>query len=254
MTMLLALALFSVVNADNSVVVCHNGNDLNVAFSALQAHLDHGDQLGGCGDCIDESLINFDIGCIAVYDPVCGCDGITYSNGCVATYKNGVTSYTSGECACIDPALIDPDIICALIFDPVCGCDGETYSNPCFAGGAGVTSYTAGECGGTIIIGKKENETNNVLAQRTSTILVAYPNPFTGSTNLTFNVGTNGKTTLTIYDVAGAKVGSIFEGNAEAGKSYQVQFNANALAKGIYFAKLTDANGKISFQKLFLMK
>jgi hypothetical protein len=32
-----------------------------------------------------------------IYDPVCGCDGITYDNYCVAD-SSGVTSYVTGEC------------------------------------------------------------------------------------------------------------------------------------------------------------
>lgn len=46
-------------------------------------------------DCVE----NYQEGCycIQVYDPVCGCNEVTYSNSCHAEC-NGITDYTPGEC------------------------------------------------------------------------------------------------------------------------------------------------------------
>ena len=48
-------------------------------------------------DCIDESKISDASICTEEAQPVCGCDGLTYSNACNAD-KAGVTEWTEGEC------------------------------------------------------------------------------------------------------------------------------------------------------------
>ena len=48
--------------------------------------------------CVDETLINLDTTCIAVFEPVCGCDGNTYSNSCEALNWYGVLAYEDGSC------------------------------------------------------------------------------------------------------------------------------------------------------------
>jgi len=45
-------------------------------------------------DCIGKATGN---ACHDVYDPVCGCNGVTYGNSCYAT-SAGVKKFTSGTC------------------------------------------------------------------------------------------------------------------------------------------------------------
>lgn len=89
-----------------------DGIDYTNAFFADMASCEN-----ACDDCIDPSLINPDVICIALWDPVCGCDGITYSNSCHATNYGGVTSYVAGEC--ITSVIEHPENYISLYPNPI---------------------------------------------------------------------------------------------------------------------------------------
>ena len=55
--------------------------------------------------CVDSSLINPNCICSFIYMPVCGCNGVVYSNDCLAQC-DGVTSWTSWQqgMPCLGPS------------------------------------------------------------------------------------------------------------------------------------------------------
>ena len=88
--------------------------------------------------------------CGAVYIPVCGEDGTTYSNQCQADcHKANIAA--PGECNKDVVVIQAPDeinigCVCAQFYDPVCGKDGKTYSNKCQAGCQKIEVAALGAC------------------------------------------------------------------------------------------------------------
>jgi hypothetical protein len=52
--------------------------------------------------CIDSTLLSPGSSCGLDYNPVCGCNGVTYRNVCFSRNYGGVTTYTSGVCGAVD--------------------------------------------------------------------------------------------------------------------------------------------------------
>ena len=148
-------------------------------------------------ECHDTSVIDKKMPIITIYDPVCGCDGVTYSNEQEALYHYGVTKFTRGECnkegnkeedECIDSSLIPTDpskLIIPQYYAPVCGCNGVTYINPTDASVHGVKNYTQGKCGENA--SKDDCIDSTLIKHNEDAIIPAYYLPVCGCNGVTYS-------------------------------------------------------------------
>ncbi len=83
--------------------------------------------------------------CPHIFQPVCGVNGMTYSNACVAASR-GVAVAHPGACTPPPRPYPQPPRVCTDIYQPVCGRDGQTYPNGCVARSNGVRVRHAGQC------------------------------------------------------------------------------------------------------------
>lgn len=80
-----------------------------------------------------------------------------------------------------------------------------------------------------------------------------YPNPFNPSTAITFSVKQTEQTTVKVYAVTGQEVATLFNGVAQQGHTYSVQFNASNLAAGIYLYVLQTPTAR-EVKKMSMIK
>jgi len=83
--------------------------------------------------------------CPMIYMPVCGFNGVQYSNECEANCEN-VFIFTEGECPEEDMNASSDLCVCPAIYAPVCTPDGIQYSNECEALCENEEEFTKGEC------------------------------------------------------------------------------------------------------------
>lgn len=80
----------------------------------------------------------------------------------------------------------------------------------------------------------------------------AYPNPFNSSTRIRFGVDHETDVSLTVFDLQGRKVATLLSTERMAAGQHEVQWDAHALASGIYFVRLQDPHRTHSQRILFL--
>ena len=79
-----------------------------------------------------------------------------------------------------------------------------------------------------------------------------YPNPFNPSTLLEYRLETAGQVSLTIYELTGREIRTLFEGSQNSGL-HRVHFDGSGLASGIYLARLQSGT-RTAVNRMMLLR
>lgn len=80
-----------------------------------------------------------------------------------------------------------------------------------------------------------------------------YPNPFNPETRINYQISKDGNLNLSVYDINGKLVSTIFDGFRNAGY-YSVTFNAADLASGAYYYRIQFENSFDKVMKMIVVK
>jgi uncharacterized delta-60 repeat protein len=72
-----------------------------------------------------------------------------------------------------------------------------------------------------------------------------YPNPFTGSATIRYNLPASSEATLKVFNLLGKEVRVLADGRLQAG-NHSMPFNADGLKAGIYFLRLTNNENQVT--------
>lgn len=79
-----------------------------------------------------------------------------------------------------------------------------------------------------------------------------YPNPFNSNTHISFQLSVPSKVEVSIFNLLGQKITTLFDGNKKAGR-HTIDFNASELSSGIYLYKITT-KGQSKMRKMLYVR
>ncbi len=151
----------------------------------------------------------------------------------------------TGESASIQNGAIDITVV---------GCGGGPYTYE-WTGPGGFTSnaediggLTSGfyevtvSCGTQVSEGwywvPKDRRSGRLKTEQTGSLGI-FPNPFAEQTTISYSVQEASEVTIEVFDVSGRLLETVFEGEAQANRDYQLPFSNSQLVAGVYLVKMT---------------
>ena len=79
------------------------------------------------------------------------------------------------------------------------------------------------------------------------------PNPVTETATISFGVREATETTMSVYNVLGQRVKTLYQGTPQAGEMNEVTFDADAMPSGVYFVRM-QADGQTRTERLTVVR
>ena len=105
-----------------------------------------------------------------------------------------------------------------------------------------------------IWIKKKTNKSADINNLVGGFELFNYPDPFNGTTTITFTLEEANHVTLKVYNTLGIEVATLYNGDANAEQRYMLEFNGDLLSEGLYFYVLRSNETILGMNKMLMMK
>ncbi|MCB0395736.1 MAG: HYR domain-containing protein [Flavobacteriales bacterium] len=142
----------------------------------------------------------------------------------------------------------------------VCHVNGNgTYNTLCISPNAVADHLAHGDALGYCddvsscdYINEKQTNMNIWQGLEAGADVVAFPNPFSQSTTIRFNVHSNDHVQIAVYNMNGQQIEVLFNQDVQGGFVYQATFDGQQLPEGMYFYQMTSENGINMNGKLIL--
>ncbi|OGD72503.1 MAG: hypothetical protein A2Y64_03135 [Candidatus Coatesbacteria bacterium RBG_13_66_14] len=72
-----------------------------------------------------------------------------------------------------------------------------------------------------------------------------YPSPSSGSFTVDYTLPENGRINISLYDLSGRRIATVFEGEMAAGR-HEFSFDASTLPPGVYLARMATDSGTLT--------
>ncbi len=199
------------------------------------------------------SLATLDMSTMAEIDDAAGTVRISYLPNSALSTISAVQGQIAMVHVTIDAAAPDQDVAISQIEMLVDADTPQRWIRPEVADASGAGTLQADFVGAAIEVRRLSDIDDDDGAMPTAFALKQnYPNPFNPSTTIAFSLAERSQTILRVYNILGQEIETLVDNILPAGE-YEVTWDADHRASGIYFYRLQTVQGVLT-KKMSLLK